>query len=166
MENQQKRKIEFYDVLMVLARVLVGSAFLFSAWGKLLAPVEEFQAVLTEHGLLSAQMVPGAAFVIPWLELIFGTCVLLGFMTRFSAGGTALFLMTFILVLTRSVLLHLPILECGCFGDALQLTPLQAVVLDCMLLILSIALIRNSSARLSLDGLLTRSSLPEKQRML
>ena len=142
--------------LLLLARIFLGSVFVYSGWGKLLAPVENFQATIGGYQLIPQVLIIPIALIAPWCEFIFGSFLVLGFMIRISASVLMIFLVTFVILLSRSLLLHLPISECGCFGSGIILAPWQALALDSGLLILSLVVLKKNARLLSLDRRLTR----------
>ena len=140
----------------LLMRIVLGAVFIYSGWSKLLSPVENFIAVIQGYQFLKPPFISPTAFILPWLELTLGSFLVLGFLTRFSASVLGIFLLMFIGLLARSILLHLPVSECGCFGSGIVLAPWQAVILDSGLLAVSFILVRRGNALWSLDGFLRR----------
>ena len=63
-------------------RVFIGSVFIYAAWGKLMAPAENFQAVIEGYHFLKPPFVSFVARFFPWLELIFGVFLAAGFLTK------------------------------------------------------------------------------------
>ncbi|MFA6599986.1 MAG: MauE/DoxX family redox-associated membrane protein [Candidatus Omnitrophota bacterium] len=100
-----------------LARLFLGLIFVYAGFTKLVNPVENFQAVLAAYRLIPYAVVPALAAVSPWIELVFGTFLILGYGTRWSA-----------LALTSCSLIFVALLgwefaatgrfpsDCGCFG--------------------------------------------------
>lgn len=144
------------EILPLLMRLMVGGIFVYSGWEKLTVPIQNFMAVIQNYQFLKSPFVEWVAFILPWFELVFGTFLLLGFMMRISAGVLAVFLLSFIALLGRSLLLKLPISECGCFGSGLSLVPWQAMILDGGLFLLALMLIFKDLRFFSLDDRLHR----------
>ncbi|MBI3999250.1 MAG: DoxX family protein [Candidatus Omnitrophica bacterium] len=142
--------------ILLLIRIFIGGVFLYSGWSKLMTPIENFTAVLEGYQFLKPVLITPVAFFVPWLELIFGAFLALGFLTRASASVIGTFLAVFIFLLSRSLLLHLPISECGCFGSGITLAPWQALALDLGLFIASLILLWRCPKLLSLDERLNR----------
>lgn len=142
--------------ILFLMRIFVGGVFVYSGWEKLSAPIENFMAIIEGYQFLKPPFISIAAHAVPWLELIFGAFLALGFLTRTSTVALACFLMFFIGLLLRSLLQHLPVSECGCFGSGIVLSPKQALILDSGLLMISLVLIGLRSRFLSLDEKLHR----------
>ncbi len=137
--------------VLLLMRLILSGIFIYSGFSKLIAPLENFIAVIEGYQFLKPELVRPIAFFLPWLELIFGTFLLTGFLTRFSTAVLALFSAVFISLLARSLILKFPIAECGCFGAGISLAPHQALLLDVGLFLMAICLIIIPSTTLSLD---------------
>ena len=137
--------------ILLFMRVFVGAIFIFSGWQKLIAPPENFAAVIESYQILKPSLAMLAAYFFPWLELIFGTFLTLGFLSRTSAFFLSICSTLFIVLLARSLVLHLPITECGCFGSGFVLTPRQALILDSGLLFVSLMLMWRRPTLASLD---------------
>lgn len=138
-------------LILFLMRISSGAVFVYSGWEKLLAPVQNFMAVIGAYQLVPSGWIPYVASVFPWLELVVGTFLLLGFLARTSAAVLSLFLIVFISLLARSLWLHLALAECGCFGSGILLKPEQALMLDIGLLFVSGILVCCPARFLSLD---------------
>ena len=148
-----KTKMPF---ILLLMRIFLGGVFMYAGWEKLMAPVENFAAVIGAYQFLKPPFIMLAAYLVPWIELVSGAFLVLGFLTRTSATSISIFLMLFIGLLLRSLLLHLPVSECGCFGTGITLAPWQALVLDMGLLLISIIIIFSPPQLYSLDRRLHR----------
>lgn len=138
--------------LTLLMRFIVGGVFIYSGFSKLIVPVENFVAVIESYQFVKPQFVQPIAWLLPWFELILGTFLLTGFLTRISAILLSLFSLLFVGLLSRSLILKLPITECGCFGAGITLTPQQALLLDLGLLFMAICIIIGPPRRFSLDA--------------
>ena len=137
--------------ILFILRLFLGGVFVYAGWGKLMAPIENFVAVIEGYQFLKPPFTWVIGNIVPWLELIFGMFLVVGFLTRTSAVLFTFFLLVFISLLLRSILLHLPISECGCFGSGIVLAPWQALILDAGLLIISLIVIWSRPRFLSLD---------------
>lgn len=124
---------------------------MYSGSSKLIAPLENFIAVIEGYQFLRSEFIRPIAFVLPWLEVILGAFLLTGFLTRASALVLALFSATFVSLLARSLMLKLPITECGCFGAGISLAPKQALILDLGLFVMAVCLTFVPSTLFSLD---------------
>lgn len=144
------------SLVLLLIRFVLGGVFIYSGFSKLIAPVENFVAVIEHYQFLNPKLIQPVAVILPWLELIFGTFVFTGFLTRLSAGVLTLLAAVFASLLTRSLILKLPITECGCFGAGISLAPKQALFLDIGLFLVALCLMKVPSHLFSLDKRLQR----------
>ena len=110
---------------------------------------------LAKGSSVSAKVI---ALTTPWLELIFGSFLILGYAPRISSFVVALFSFIFIGVIVSSwIFAGVDIASCGCFGQGgLQLTPQQILILDIVDFILAIGLFRLKEHRWSLDSVFRR----------
>lgn len=137
--------------VLLLMRLILSGVFIYSGFSKLAAPLENFIAAIEGYQFLNSELIRPVAFLLPWLELIFGTFLLTGFLARLSASMLALFSAVFVGLLTRSLILKLPVTECGCFGAGISLAPHQALILDLGLFLMAVCLIVLPSTVFSLD---------------
>ncbi len=144
------------DLLSVLEQIIVGGVFTISGWLKLVAPHQNFMAVIEQYQAVPHLWVEPVSLIVPWIEIIFGVFLLLGFLSRVSAGVLSVLLLSFIGLLGRGILLHIPIQECGCFGSLLKLEPWQALALDTLLFSLALILMCFEHSKLSLDAWLSK----------
>ncbi|MEE8424277.1 MAG: MauE/DoxX family redox-associated membrane protein [Elusimicrobiota bacterium] len=120
-----------------IGRSLVGLLLLVSGFHKATAPAEEFAVVLEAYRLLPAGIIPTLSYAVPFIEILLGLSLLLGFSPRrASAAAGGLFLL-FIAALASTMLRGIPLENCGCFGGDIHLTPAQAIGLDSLLVCLS-----------------------------
>ncbi len=136
----------------------MGCVFAYAGYAKLIEPIENFRGNLTHYGVIPYALVPAIALILPWLELIFGSFLILGYAPKLSASVLGVFSLIFIGVIISSwVVAGSDMATCGCFGQGgLQLTPQQIFVLDLIDLALAVGLIRQKQFPWSLDALLRR----------
>lgn len=131
------------DWILWICRLSLGATFLFSGFVKSVDPwgtalkINEYLSIYGAEYLRPASM----AFSI-WLcgaELMMGLMLLFGVRTRlvsiFTFGS-----MIFFTVLTFLSATWLPVEDCGCFGDAVRLTPWQTFFKNLILLPLAAVL--------------------------
>lgn len=135
--------------LVLLARILVGLLFIVSGFIKLNDPVgfsfkmeEYFSAPVLDLPFLEPYALALALFLAV-LEVMVGVVLLLGFQVRLTVW-TLLVLIGFFTFLTLYSAVTGKVTDCGCFGDALKLTPWQSFYKDVVLLILILALVWRS----------------------
>lgn len=98
-----------------LARVLrvgLGLLFLWASVPKLTQPFD-FLSSVYDYELVGPQLGLAVAFALPWIELILGTCLLLGLLERGALTLTMLLLSVFLLARWLAFSQDLPI-PCGC----------------------------------------------------
>lgn len=134
------------------ARAAVGAVFLLSGAQKVAAPVEEFAVVIEAYHIVAPDSALTMARFLPWIELILGASLLLGYAARQAALGSAVLLGVFIAAILSTFPRGLELANCGCFGAGVHLSPWQAVTLDAVLLGLAVLAQRRGAGPWSLDA--------------
>lgn len=135
----------------VAARLILGGVLVYAGATKAAGPAEEFALIIANYDLLPREMVLTAATFLPWVELFIGWALILGLRLRVAAAcAGALFAgFLFALITVQAKGIELP--NCGCFGDAVHFTPLQASLFDLCLGALAWLSWKSAPAPLSLD---------------
>lgn len=131
-----------------ICRILVGLLFIISGLIKLNDPVgfsfkleEYFNAnVLNMEFLIPYALALAVILVI--FEVILGVMLLLGFKKKFTLWSLLLMILFFTFLTFYSAYFN-KVTDCGCFGDALKLTPWQSFTKDVVLLVLILVLFFN-----------------------
>ena len=113
--------------LFILLRALVGTLLIVSGFEKLVSPYQNFLYVLQTYALLPPLGEEFGARVWPWIEFFLGVFLVLGFWLRWVLRGAMATFAVFIFVVAQALIRHLPIDECGCFGDLISF-PLPVVM--------------------------------------
>jgi uncharacterized membrane protein YphA (DoxX/SURF4 family) len=126
----------------VLPRVGVGLVFAYAGWAKLIEPSANFEAALLKYGVFSPQWIPWLARIVPWLEWMLGSFLVVGYAPRLAAVGTSLLALTFLVTLTSSRLfLESGGSDCGCFGrSGVHLSLRQIFVVDLVSFVVALRL--------------------------
>lgn len=74
-----------------------------------------FATSIGHYGLMPYWMVNAYALIIPWLELLVGGCLVVGYRVRTNAVLAGIMLVMFTFAVTWAVVCGLQI-DCGCFG--------------------------------------------------
>ncbi len=132
--------------------ILVGGLFIFSGLIKINDPIgtsiklqEYFEVFSTEFSSVFHHFIPfslSLAVIIVVLEVVLGFAVLL----RQRMGATSwvlLLLILFFTVLTFYSAVTGKVTDCGCFGDAIKLTPWESFTKDLILLVLIVYIFIN-----------------------
>lgn len=126
-----------FDFLLWVSRILVGCLFIFSGLIKANDPMG-FGYKLQEYFLVFKTSFLNdystyIAIAVCALEIIFGALLLLGIAGRKIAWGLLLLIIFFTFLTFYSAFFEV-VTSCGCFGDAIPLTPWQSFIKDLVLL--------------------------------
>ena len=132
-----------------ILRYLVGSIFIFSGLIKINDPVgtqikleEYFGVFSTDFTSLFELLVPFALLIsiaLSTLEIIIGIALLMNYKMRIVLK-LLLSLIVFFTFLTFYSAYFNKVTDCGCFGDAIKLTPWESFYKDIILLVFSISI--------------------------
>jgi len=98
------------------ARLVLGLVFIAAALPKLADP-PGFAKAIWAYELFPGWSLNPLALTLPWLELLCGLALCLGFWLRAAALWIGALLLSFCLALTINLARHHPV-DCGCFGDS------------------------------------------------
>ena len=131
------------NILVQIARFLVGGLFIFSGLIKLNDPVgtkikleEYFDVFAADFAPFFEWFIPAALFLsvfLSLLEVVLGVAVLLLYRMRLTTW-VLLGMIVFFTFLTFYSAYFNKVTDCGCFGDAIVLTPWQSFTKDIILL--------------------------------
>ncbi len=132
-------------ILVGISRVLVGILFIFSGLIKLNDPIG-FSFKLQDY---FAPEVLNLEFLIPYslliaifvviFEVLLGVMLLIGYLRKFTVWSLLLMIIFFTFLTFYSAYYN-KVTDCGCFGDAIPLTPWESFTKDIILLILILIL--------------------------
>ncbi|MGB7396029.1 MAG: BT_3928 family protein [Pricia sp.] len=131
--------------LVNISRILVGILFIISGLIKLNDPVgfsfklEEYfsQSVLDLPSLMPYALAISIFVVI--FEVLLGVILLLGFRVQFTVWSLLVMIIGFTFLTFYSAYFN-KVTDCGCFGDAIKLTPWESFTKDVILLLLILVL--------------------------
>ena len=128
-------------ILVGIARWVVGILFIFSGFVKLNDPIG-FAFKLEEYfspSVLNLEFLAPYALVIALLlvvfEVVVGIMLLIGYLPKFTTWVLLLMILFFTFLTFYSAYFN-KVTDCGCFGDAIPLTPWQSFYKDIILLVL------------------------------
>ena len=137
--------MNFRNIITQIARILVGVLFIISGLIKLNDPLgfsykleEYFSANVLNMEFLIPFALIIACFVVIF-EVVLGVMLLIGFKPKFTVWSL-LAMIVFFTFLTFYSAYFDKVKDCGCFGDALKLTPWESFTKDLVLLILILML--------------------------
>ncbi len=132
------------DGLLWTLRILVGGLFIFSGLIKVNDPVgtaikleEYFDVFSNDIAGFFYYLKPFALYIAVFLvvvEIILGVMLILGVKSRFTVWSLA-FMILFFTFLTFYSAYFNKVTDCGCFGDAIKLTPWESFYKDLILLV-------------------------------
>lgn len=131
-----------------VARIFVGVLFIISGFVKLDDPVgfsyklqEYFQTDVLNLPFLQPFALGLAVFLVIF-ELMLGVMLILGYVKRFTTWSLLLMIIFFSFLTFYSAYFN-KVTDCGCFGDAMPLTPWQSFTKDMVLLVLILIIFFN-----------------------
>lgn len=133
-------------LLTQIARILVGGLFLFSGFVKLVDPIGsqyKFQEYFSENVLNLEFLIPYAlpfAIALIVVEVVLGVAILVGWKPKLTVWSL-LITIVFFTFLTWYSAYYNKVTDCGCFGDAIKLTPWQSFYKDVLLTVLILFLL-------------------------
>ena len=121
-------------ILHWLFRFILAGIFLYSGYIKWESPLL-FEAVLYSYDLFPSPYIPVIAQYFPWVEMVLGLLLLIGFgrKIRYPAGAAALLLLFFIAILTITYVRGIEA-DCGCLSFTDPISP-GTIARDSLMLI-------------------------------
>jgi uncharacterized membrane protein YphA (DoxX/SURF4 family) len=105
-----------HSVFVLFLRVALGLVFILASIDKIQNP-DEFAKAIAYYRLLPYEFIHGIAIVLPWMEIVTGSLLLLGIWTRANALLASSMLLVFIFAIGQALWRYLDI-SCGCFTTA------------------------------------------------
>ena len=133
------------QIALLIIRFIVGGLFIFSGLIKINDPVgtsiklEEYFDVFSYDiapffASFKAVSLPLAVFLVV-LEVVLGIMLIINFKPKFTTKALALIIVFFTFLTFYSAYFN-KVTDCGCFGDAIKLTPWESFYKDIFLLVL------------------------------
>jgi uncharacterized membrane protein YphA (DoxX/SURF4 family) len=148
-------------ILNTVARFLVGGLFIFSGLIKINDPVgtqikleEYFTVFAIDIAPFFESLKPLALFLsvfLSTLEIVLGLAVLLKYKPKFTTTALLAMIVFFTFLTFYSAYFN-KVTDCGCFGDAIKLTPWESFTKDIILLVLIVVLFINRKKDEVLSG--------------
>jgi uncharacterized membrane protein YphA (DoxX/SURF4 family) len=138
-----------------IGRLLIGGIFVYAGYAKLTQPnhnlwpwfmlkfsvaanLSTFAFQVESYKVLGPEASSFVAHTLPYVEIVLGLLLLVGWGLRIWATAVSAILLGFLTVVTRAYLLHMDI-NCGCFGTPEPLT-IMTVLRDGALVALAVAM--------------------------
>ncbi len=133
-------------ILTAICRIIVSFTFIFSGFVKLVDPLGssyKFQEYFSSDVLNLEFLIPYAlpfSIILILAELMLGVMLLLGYLPKFTIWSLLVMILIF-LFLTWYSAHYNKVLDCGCFGDAVKLTPWATFYKNVALLVFILVLL-------------------------
>lgn len=128
-------------ILHWICRLVLGAIFLYAGYSKGLYPREEpflFSMAVSAYQLLPEGAVVTVARLLPWLEVVLGLVLILGWKLRYTSAFCALLLAGFIGAMAYTYSRGIEV-DCACFGIGEPISP-TTLARDSVFLVLAIFL--------------------------
>lgn len=121
----------------ILINLILGLVFLYSGYTKLVPVIETFEFTFVDIGIANWYTAPVIARLLISLELVVGILLVSGYnLKRFTLPLAFFLLLFFVIYLTISIAISGNNGNCGCFGEHIKMTPLQAIFKNCVMMAL------------------------------
>ncbi|MBI4964894.1 MAG: DoxX family membrane protein [Desulfomonile tiedjei] len=140
--------------LTLTARLIIGGLFIYASVYKILDPLD-FAVSIRNYGLLPQEWSNAVALTLPWIEMLAGIFLIIGFQTKPSALLTTGMLAVFLGALVYAFSIGLDI-DCGCFSSAAASpgrVSMYHILRDTALFAVSLFILVADSAELGISGL-------------
>lgn len=133
--------------LVGFARIFVGVLFIISGLIKLNDPVgfsfklEEYFSQAVLHLPFFEPYALAISIIVVIVEVLLGVMLLVGFRPKFTVWSLLAMIMFFTFLTFYSAFFN-KVTDCGCFGDAIKLTPWESFTKDVALLVLILILLK------------------------
>jgi uncharacterized membrane protein YphA (DoxX/SURF4 family) len=151
----QSSPFNFRRLVIWIARLLLGGIFVYAGYAKLVYPnhnlwpyfmlkfsistnLSTFAFQVQSYKVLGAEGASLVAHTLPFVEIVLGMLLLIGWKFRIWAAIVTAILAGFLTLVTRAYLLHMEI-NCGCFGTPEPLTGMT-VLRDSALVVLAVVM--------------------------
>jgi len=112
--SSSSKKILNNRWIELAARWILGTTFIYASYSKILAPAV-FARIIFGYGLFPASLINLAAITLPFVELIAGLALIIGFYPRSAALIINVMLLAFIVSLSINIIRGHEF-DCGCFA--------------------------------------------------
>lgn len=158
----ESERTQWAQLLGFVARLFVGGLFVYAGWPKALDP-HAFAIDIANYRLLPASVLPFVAVTLPWIELVCGLGLIVGFRIRANALVATGMLLVFLYGAVHAIRNGINI-DCGCFGSTTSdpKNPIDGytVLRDLAFIAASMSAMLLPLSRLSVDTWLARRREP------
>jgi uncharacterized membrane protein YphA (DoxX/SURF4 family) len=124
----------------ILLSVILGLIFIYSGYTKLLPVIETFEFTFVDIGIANWYTAPVIARLMIGMEFFLGLLLILNYnLKKFTIPFTIGLLFVFIIYLLIQITVSGSGGNCGCFGEHIKMTPLQAIFKNILMIAGAIA---------------------------
>ena len=135
------------NILKYVARGLIALVFLYSGYQKLSVPLANFEEILRMYEIFPEFSIGLLSWSVPVAEILLGASIIFGLFKPLNYLASTAFFATFIIVLSRTLILQIPLDDCGCFGEGISLPLWGTLLIDIGLFLLSAWLLFSPAKR-------------------
>ncbi len=107
------RKVIDNDFLTLISRLAIGGMYIIASYYKIIEPAS-FAKSIWQYHMVPGMLINLIALILPWLELIIGVAIIVGWAYRGAVLWANLMLVVFIVALGSTIARGIDI-DCGCF---------------------------------------------------
>ncbi len=107
------RKLFLSKYWIFILRVIIGGLFIYASLDKILHPLD-FAKAVDNYRMLPPVMVNILAILIPWVEIICGIALIIGFFSDGAVLSITILLLIFIIAMVQATIRGIDT-GCGCF---------------------------------------------------
>lgn len=121
-------------IFLIFLCSLMGAVFIYSGWTKLF-PIEPFEYTFVDLGFINWQVAPFIARIMIGVEFLIGVFLLFNLnLHKITYKLAIVTLLAFCIYLILLMIIVGNKGNCGCFGDSIKMTPLQALIKNIIML--------------------------------
>jgi len=145
-------------VILLVLRVTLGIIFVVAAYGKLLHP-DVLVSTVINYNILPIGLAKLFAYTLPWVEIISGLMLIVGFGTRAASFALSWLLLSFIIAIWINIKRGVS-MECGCFDIFGMDEKIGSAILfrDIVFFIVAVILVSKKEFMLSIDNYIERKA--------
>ncbi len=128
----------FIKLLHWLCRLILSGVFIYSGYTKIQEPIQ-FAVAISGYKMVPDNLIFPLARSLPWVEIVLGLAILIGWKIRHFSTAAAALLLFFIAILSITIARGIEA-NCGCFGLDERISPLT-VFRDSLFLIPALYLV-------------------------
>ena len=102
--------------ILLISRIILGALFIYASIDKIMHPLA-FAQVIYQYRLTPPDLINFFAVILPWMELLAGLFLIVGYRVKSSSLVINILLVFFIIVLTITAIRGINV-ACGCFSTS------------------------------------------------